>query len=88
MKGRKKETAVNFIYPFTSHLQEKDSFLEMNWLWAKQDKFRTPGVLLINKSTNNNCWQGCKNMEPQYTVGRNAEWHSHYGKRYGGSSEN
>ena len=25
--------------------------------------------------------------EPLYTVGRNANWHSHYEKQYGGSSK-
>ena len=26
--------------------------------------------------------------KPSYTVGRNANWYSHYGERYRGSSEN
>ena len=26
--------------------------------------------------------------EPEYTVGRNVNWHSHYVKQYGGSSKN
>ena len=43
----------------------------------------------IKKSTNNNCWRGCKEKrEPCYTVGGNANWHNHYGELCGDSLKN
>ena len=42
-------------------------------------------VTIINKSTNNKCWQGVEKREPSYTVGGNINWYSHYGKQNGGS---
>ena len=35
-----------------------------------------------------NAGEGAKKREPSYTVGRNVNWWNHYGKQYGGSSEN
>ena len=43
---------------------------------------------IISKSTNNKCWRGCGEKEPSYTVGGNVNWYNHYGKEYGGPSEN
>ena len=37
-------------------------------------------LALIKKSTNNNYWRGCGEKEPSYTVGKNANLHSHYGE--------
>ena len=42
----------------------------------------------IKKSTNNKCSGEVWRREPSYTVGRNGNWCSHYGKQYGASSEN
>ena len=39
----------------------------------------------IQKSTSNKCWRGCGEKEPSYTVGGNANQHSHYGEKYGDS---
>ena len=41
---------------------------------------------VINKSTNKK-W-GCGEKEPSFTVGGNINWYNHYGKQYGGTSEN
>ena len=35
-----------------------------------------------------NAGEGVEKREPSYTVGGNVSWCSHYGKQYGGSSEN
>ena len=45
-------------------------------------------MAIINKSTSNKCWQRCGKREPSCTVGKNADWCSHCGKQYGGSSKN
>ena len=37
-------------------------------------------MALIKKSTNNNYWRGCREKEPSYTVGKNANLYSHYGE--------
>ena len=42
----------------------------------------------IKKSTNNKCWRGYGEKETlfgTYTVGRNANWYSHYGEQCGDS---
>ena len=41
---------------------------------------------IINKSTN--AGEGVEKRVPSYTVGGNVSWYNHYGKRYGGASEN
>ena len=43
---------------------------------------------IINQSTNNKCWKGVEKGEHSYTVGWDVNWYNHYGKQYGGSSEN
>ena len=44
---------------------------------------------IIKKSTNNKCWRECGEKGTLlYTVGGNINWYTHYGKQYGGSSEN
>ena len=35
-----------------------------------------------------NVGESVEKREPSYTVGGNVSWGSHYGKQYGGSSEN
>ena len=35
-----------------------------------------------------NVEEDVETREPSYTVGGNVNWHSHYGKQYGGSSKN
>ena len=35
-----------------------------------------------------NAREGVEKKESSYTVGGNISWYSHYGKQYGGSSEN
>ena len=37
------------------------------------------------KSTNNKCRKYVEKREPSWTVSRNVNWHSHYGKQYGDS---
>ena len=45
------------------------------------------GVVKMNNSGNNRCWQGCKGT-PSYTVGGSANWYdSHSGKQCGDSSK-
>ena len=31
-------------------------------------------MAIIKKNVNNKCWQGCREMEPLYTVGGNVNW--------------
>ena len=40
------------------------------------------------KNTITNAGEDVEKREPSYTVGRNVNWCSHYGKQYGGSSKN
>ena len=35
-----------------------------------------------------NAGEGVEKQEHSYIVGRNENWYNHYGKQYGGSSEN
>ena len=35
-----------------------------------------------------NAGEGVEKREPSYTVGGNVKWYNHYGKHYGGTSEN
>ena len=35
-----------------------------------------------------NAREGVEEKEPSYTVGGNLSWYNHYGRQYGGSSEN
>jgi len=37
------------------------------------------------KKSTNNAGEGAEKREPSYTVGRNVNWHSHYGEQYRGS---
>ena len=45
-------------------------------------------MAIINKSTITNAGKGVEKTEPSYTVGGNVNWYNHYGKQYGGTSEN
>ena len=35
-----------------------------------------------------NAGEGVEKREPSYTVSGNVNWYNHYGKQYGGTSEN
>ena len=35
-----------------------------------------------------NAGEDVEKREPSYTVGGNVNWYNHYGKQYGGTSEN
>ena len=35
-----------------------------------------------------NAGEGVEKRVPSYTVGKNVNWYNHYGKQYGGASEN
>ena len=70
-------------------------------IWSKKESKRTPKVPKCpkekggpshwlewpssKKSTTINTGEDVKEREPSYTVGRNANWHSHYLGEYGGS---
>ena len=45
-------------------------------------------MAVIKNSTKTKAGEDLEKREPSYTVGGNVSWHSHYGKQYGGSSEN
>ena len=46
-------------------------------------------MAITNKSTNNKCWRGYgENGTLPCTVGGNVNWYKHYGRQYGGTSEN
>ena len=40
-------------------------------------------MAIIKKSTNNNAGEDVEKKESPYSVGRNVNWHSHYGEQYG-----
>ena len=49
----------------------------------------TPARLaIIKKSTSNNAREDMEKKEHFYTVSGTVNWYNHYGKQYGGSSEN
>ena len=43
---------------------------------------------IIKKLQTINVGEDVKKREPSYTVGGNANWHSHYGEEYGDSFKN
>ena len=45
-------------------------------------------MTIIKKATHNKCGEDVKLKKPQYTVGGNENWCSHYGKQYRGSLKN
>uniref|UniRef100_A0A8D0S8S0 Uncharacterized protein n=1 Tax=Sus scrofa TaxID=9823 RepID=A0A8D0S8S0_PIG len=45
-------------------------------------------MAIINKSTNNKCWRGCREKGSLLTVGGNLNWYNHYGEQYGGTLGN
>ena len=45
-------------------------------------------IAIINRTSNNNVGEDVEKKEPSYTAGGTANWYSHYGKQYGGSSVN
>ena len=45
-------------------------------------------MAVIKKKTNNKCWRGCgKKKKSSCAVSRKVNWYSHYGEKYGDSSE-
>ena len=50
--------------------------------WATLETPSSKSLQIINAG------EGVEKVEPCYTVGGNVNWHSHYGKQYGGSSKN
>ena len=44
-------------------------------------------MAIINRRSNNKFGEDAEKKEPSYTPGETANWYSHYGKRYGGSSK-
>ena len=62
---------------------------EMHIKTTMRYHFTPVRMAILKKKRNNNCWQGCgKEGKPLCTIGRIVNWHSHYGKQYGGSSKN
>ena len=45
------------------------------------------GLAITKKTVDNKCWQGHGRKGTLHTVAENANWCSHYGKQYGGSSK-
>jgi len=45
-------------------------------------------MAIINKSAKTNAGEGVEKREPSYSAGGSVNWYKHYGKQYGGSSEN
>ena len=45
-------------------------------------------MVIIKKTKENKCWCGWEKRKLLCTVGVNVNWYNHYGKLYGGSSEN
>jgi len=43
---------------------------------------------VIKNPQTTNAGEGMERREPSYTVGRNVNWYSHYGKQYGNSFKN
>ena len=45
-------------------------------------------VIMEKKNYITNAGKSVKKRKPYHTVGGNESWYSHFGKQYGGSSEN
>ena len=45
-------------------------------------------MAVINRTNNNKCREDAEKKEPTYTADGTANWYSHNGKQYGGSSKN
>ena len=45
-------------------------------------------MAIINKYTSNNAGEGVERKEPSNSDVGNVFWYNHYGKQYGGTSEN
>ena len=48
----------------------------------------SPNSLIKTKIERTNAGEGMEKRESSYIVGGNVNWYSHYGKQYGGTSEN
>ena len=47
--------------------------------------FTSITMVIIKKSTNDKGWRECREKGTPYSVGRNVNWCSHYGRQYGDS---
>ena len=45
-------------------------------------------MAILKKKTVTNVGKAVQKREPSYTVGGKVNWYSHYGKQFGGFSEN
>ena len=81
-----KHFAKNYIQMAGRHMtrESSTSLIEK----CNQNGHEVPAHTTIDKSTKNMCWRGCGEKDPSCTVGGNVNWCSHYGKQYGGISEN
>ena len=52
---------------------------------ANQNYNEVPSVISLSIT---NAGEGVKKREPSCTTGGNVNWYNHYGKQYGGASEN
>ena len=75
----------------------KQNNISESWKHAiskKPQRHNTVKQLYLKVFLNIKGWQitnaraGVDKREPSHTVGGNVNWYNHYGKQYGGSSEN
>ena len=53
-----------------------------------RDHLMPVGTAIVKKPSDKTFGKAVEKREPLYTVAGNINWHSHYGKECGGSSEN
>ena len=55
---------------------------------ASAESFVVQWLVNVQKAVFTNAGDGVEKREPSYPVGGNVSWYNHYGKEYGGTSEN